>query len=69
MERIPVSSSNVGSIGFEPSTSTLEVEFNNGRIYQYYGVPEHVYEEFIQAASKGTYLNHNIKGTYSFTQI
>jgi hypothetical protein len=40
MERHSVTSSNVKSIGYDASSSTLEVEFNSGGIYQYYSVPK-----------------------------
>ncbi|MGI6668961.1 MAG: KTSC domain-containing protein [Acetivibrionales bacterium] len=61
MERIPVSSSNIASIGYDEATSTLEVEFLSGRIYHYYGIPKYLYDEFINAESKGKYLNEYIK--------
>lgn len=61
MERIPVSSSNVASIGYDPSNSTLEVEFLNGNTYEYYGVPESIYNDFMNADSKGRFLDQQIK--------
>lgn len=69
MERIAVSSSNVGAIGYEAETLTLEVEFNNGSIYQYHGVPQDVYDSLMQSGSKGTFLNTNIKGSYGCTKL
>lgn len=69
MERTPVSSSTVASIGYDKSTSTLEVEFNNGSIYQYYSVPEDTYVALINASSHGKYLNQNIKRQYQCQQI
>jgi hypothetical protein len=69
MERIAVSSSNVGAIGYEAEISTLEVEFNNGSVYQYHGVPQEVYDSFMQADSKGTFLNTRIKGSYGYTKL
>jgi KTSC domain len=69
MERFPVNSSNVASAGYDGPTATLEVEFNNGNIYQYFDVPELVYEEFRQAASPGQFLNTNIKGAYRFARV
>jgi len=39
MDREMVASSTVLSIGYEPSSNTLEVEFKSG-VYQYYNVPE-----------------------------
>jgi len=64
MYRQRVSSSNVLSIGYDASSSTLEVEFNSGSIYQYSGVPEAVYTALMCASSKGSYLNNHIKDRY-----
>lgn len=62
MERIYVESSNIQSVGYDPDSSVLEVEFKkNGAVYQYYDVPQYEYEEFMNAESKGRYLNMNIK--------
>ena len=69
MERRRVNSSNINSIGYEPGSMTLEVEFHSGSVYQYYGVPEHVNSAFMSAASKGTFLNDNIKDRYRCRQV
>jgi hypothetical protein len=61
MERIPVSSSTIAAMGYDPTTCTLEVEFNSGTLYQYTGVPQGEFEAFMQAESKGSYLHTNIK--------
>ena len=45
MERELVSSSTIVSIGYEGET--LEVEFKNGTVYQYYNVPEVVYSQLM----------------------
>ncbi len=69
MLRQPVVSSNVATIGYDPDTQILEVEFHSGRVYQYFDVPEHVYEAFMGAASKGTFLNEQIKNVYRYAQL
>ena len=69
MEREQVSSSNVKSIGYNINTSILEVEFKNGRVYQYFNVPINVYNAFINASSIGKYLNSNIVGVYKYTEL
>lgn len=68
MERTPVVSSNINSIGYDASSSILEVEFKSG-IYQYFGVPEYIYDELMSADSQGVYLNANVKGTFHYEQI
>lgn len=70
MKRQSVSSSNLASIGYDTNSSTLEVEFNNGRIYQYYGVPASKHSALMNASSHGQYLNQNIiKGGYRYSEI
>jgi hypothetical protein len=69
MERTPVSSSNIRSIGYDPDSSTLEIEFNDGTVYQYAGVPQDEFEGLMGAGSHGTYFNANIKKRYSYTKV
>lgn len=61
MNRIPVSSSNLASIGYDAESFVLEVEFNNGRVYQYFDVPQGTYDELMSSSSKGSYMNNVIK--------
>ena len=56
MERIPVSSSNIASLGYDAATQTLQVEFLSGSIYQCFDVPTNVFEGFKNTGSKGRYL-------------
>jgi hypothetical protein len=69
MQRKPVSSSNIASIGYEPATEVLEVEFLDNSVYQYFNVPNFVYEALMAAPSHGVYLNENIKGQYQYERI
>lgn len=69
MERTPVTSSNICSIGYDAESQVLEVEFNSGAIYQYSGVPSGEFESLMNADSKGKYLGANIKGRYPFTKL
>lgn len=61
MKRVPVQSSNIASVGYDPASSTLEIEFHSGGVYQYSGVSSEVYEGLMNASSKGSYFHHNIK--------
>ena len=69
MERQTVNSSNIAEIGYDTSTETLEIKFNNGAIYQYFDVPNHIYKAIIMASSHGEYLAQNIKGHYRFSKV
>jgi len=70
MERINVpDSSNITSIGYNQYNSILEVEFHNGFIYQYFDVPQNIFEELMHASSKGQFLNSIIKGQYRYARL
>ncbi|GAB1584042.1 KTSC domain-containing protein [Phyllobacterium phragmitis] len=69
MQRNLVSSSNVLSIGYDEASQTLEVEFQSSGIYQYYNVPQHIYEQLMAAPSKGQFLNAYITKGYPYSRV
>ena len=69
MERFSVDSSNVESVGYDTDSETLEVEFKNGTVYQYFDVPERVFEELRGASSVGSYLATQVKGVYRYSKV
>ncbi len=69
MQRDPVASTNVASIGYDEPSQTLEVEFNHGGIYQYYNVNQTIYDEFLRAGSKGQFLNAHIKNAFPYSRV
>ena len=69
MNRTPVNSRNLASVGYDLDSMTLEVEFLDGRVYQYFDVPEFEYRSLMQADSHGTYFNANVRNTYRYTRL
>ncbi len=61
MTRVPVTSSNIRSVGYDESTKTLEIEFNSGGVYQYFDVPSTIHAGLIAASSVGSYFDVNVK--------
>lgn len=61
-------SSNVAGFCYDHTNQTLTVEFKNGSRYNYYDVPQQVYEGMNAADSKGKYLNDEIKGVYRYAR-
>lgn len=55
----PVDSSAVSAVRWD--ISAMEVRFTNGYEYAYPGVPMELFEEFLQASSKGKFFNSFIK--------
>lgn len=46
---IPIESSNVSMAGYDASTQVMTVLFDSGGLYEYYAVPERLWDEFVQA--------------------
>ena len=69
MEREKVESSSLDSVGYDPRSETLEVEFKNGGVYRYLEVPEEEWRSLRTAESKGSYLNTHIKPSYRYRRL
>lgn len=57
----PVVSSNIVSIGHDPDTSELHVEFSNGSKYIYHGISADQHAALVGAKSIGSHLHNQIK--------
>lgn len=66
MERQPVKSSNIKSVGYDPATKTLEMEFHTGKVYRFRDVPGKAHSDLMQASSKGSHFARHIKNRYQF---
>lgn len=69
MNRVPVSSSNLASVGYDPETLTLEVEFLHGGVYQYFDVPQSEHEALMQAPSHGEYFSAYVRNNYRYAKL
>ena len=49
----------------EGGTGSMDLWFQNGRVYTFFAVPYAVFEELLQASSPGGYYNQYIRGRYS----
>ena len=67
MIRNSVFSSNLKSVGYDDGT--LEIEFHNGGIYQYFNVPDSTYSNLISAISKGRYFDTYIRPKYRYRKV
>lgn len=61
IELIPVESSNLAAIGYDPQIKSLYVKFNNGSLYEYKNVEQEAFDALEKSPSKGQHLNSVIK--------
>jgi hypothetical protein len=69
MERIPLESQALSSVGYDAARRVLEVEFTNGRVYQYFGVPRHEVERLLGADSQGAFFSDRVRDRYPYEQV
>lgn len=74
MDRTVLRSTNLVAVGFEPdeadpTVGTLEVEFALGVVYQYPGIPSHIYQGLLFAPSVGRYFKMNVADQYDGQRI
>ncbi len=61
-------SSNVARFAYDEAGRVLKVEFKNGSVYDYFDVPDNVFNGMRSASSKGQYLAQQIKGNYRYAR-
>lgn len=64
MDMIRVSSSAIRSIGYDPGTMRMRIQFTEGHTYDFCGVPAQVFQGFFAVSSKGRYYNDHIRDRY-----
>lgn len=58
-------SSAIRRVTYNPTTQKMNVQFvGKGKQYTFVGVPEDVYDDFINSSSAGQFFNDNIKNDY-----
>jgi frataxin-like iron-binding protein CyaY len=69
MERKPVISSNIKSVGYDPDSKTMHVEFTNGGLYEYAGVEPAQHQALISAPSVGKHFGTHVRGQFQHRKI
>lgn len=67
--RVRVKSSNIHSIGYDTALKILQIEFRDGSIYEYYQVTEELFNELMEAGSKGKFANHYIFKNHPYVRV
>lgn len=66
---LPCASPMANGIGYDSENELLQIEFNNGAVYQYSHIDEHTWEDLYTSDAVGRYFNQNIKGRYQSQRI
>ena len=69
MQREPVESSTLASVGYDETQYLLELEFRSGGVYQYLGPLDSLHLELMTAESKGRFFNQNIRDRFPYVRL
>ncbi|MDD1680694.1 MAG: KTSC domain-containing protein [Methanoregula sp.] len=61
VERLSVKSRILRSVGYNESIKILEIEFQNGLVYQFSGVPPKVYADLMHSGEPGKYFSEKVR--------
>ena len=69
MHRTPVESSHFAAVGYDPGSRKMHIEFKNGAVYEYAGVPEVFHKTLMTADSQGEFFHKNVKPHFKARKI
>jgi hypothetical protein len=72
VQLIPVQSTNLAQIGYDPDTMIMQIMFKNGSLYAYSNVEPDTYNAMMTSGNPGEYFASIIKPQryrYSFTRV
>jgi hypothetical protein len=61
-----VESTTVARVAYDQNAQILWLQFRSRALYCYFGVPASIHRDLIEAPSKGTYFNRNIRGRFPY---
>jgi len=59
----------IASYAYNKDTEVLTIVFTSGVMYEYFQVPDTVYDAFLGFREKGVFLNQEIKGKFRFRKV
>ena len=69
MERQPVKSRILRSVGYDDTAKNLEIEFQNGLIYQFSDVPPKIHKELMRSEPIGKYFTDKVRTKFHSKQL
>lgn len=69
MERTPVESKALVSVGYDAEQRVLEIEFAKGKVYQYADVPPELHVWLMRSQDKAALFRNKIDGSFEFRRV
>lgn len=60
----------IAKVGYDAESKVLRIKFlNNGKLVDYFDVPERIYKGLMEVKGKGTYMVNFVLNCYSFEYV
>lgn len=60
----------IAKVGYDAESKVLRIKFlNNGKLVDYFDVPERIYKGLMEAKGKGIYMVNFVLNCYSFEYV
>jgi len=69
VDRTPVNSSCISSLGYSAAHEVLDIEFRSGLVYRYFAVPPDAFASLLAAPSLGAHFNRAIKSRFDYARL
>jgi hypothetical protein len=65
MKFSPVVSSSIRAVAYDESALLMQIEFQDGEVYEYANIQPSTVEQLLKAGSIGQYFNAHIRGVFA----
>ncbi len=69
LERLPVKSRILHSVGYDEIQKILEIQFQTGMVYRYAGVPPKVFADLMRSEEIYKYFSAKVRPRFSAKQV
>ena len=69
MRRVPLQSSLLAWVDYDPGRRLLAVQFRSGDQYRFFDVPPHCFEALLQAPSQGQYFHSSVRNRFPYQNL
>ena len=69
VKMLPVKSSNVEAVGYDPAARVMHVQFRGGAVYHHADVSAADHARFMASGSKGKHYHAQVKGKYAVRKL
>lgn len=68
MSIVAVQSTTLVAMAYDVDQQMLQLEFRDRSVYRYFGVPANLYQDLLDAPSKGKYFNRFIRERFAYVR-